>query len=150
MNEKNIPISDDTELFLKKKKYHDAILKAKNDKNWDSDFCLFFKRGKYKVNNDELEISDFNVVEVEYQNKTLLILDYIYDNTFNKNYKIKKIYKLKNLLAFKEFYNYYHSNIKNNILILDDNSFQLLNNYIAQYGIEEHKDVPELLAKSEL
>ena len=31
MNEKNIPISDDTELFLKKKKYHDAILKAKND-----------------------------------------------------------------------------------------------------------------------
>ena len=129
MNEKNIPISDDTELFLKKKKYHDAILKAKNDKNWDSDFCLFYQSGKFKVNNDELEISDFNVVEVEYQNKTLLILDYIYDNTFNKNYKIKKIYKLKNLLAFKEFYNYYHSNIKNNILILDDNSFQLLNNY---------------------
>lgn len=150
MNEKNIPISDDTELFLKKKKYHDAILKAKNDKNWDSDFCLFYQSGKFKVNNDELEISDFNVVEVEYQNKTLLILDYIYDNTFNKHYKIKKIYKLKNLLAFKEFYNYYHSNIKNNILILDDNSFQLLNNYIAQYGIEEHKDVPELLAKSEL
>ena len=150
MNEKNIPISDDTELFLKKKKYHDAILKAKNDKNWDSNFCLFYQSGKFKVNNDELEISDFNVVEVEYQNKTLLILDYIYDNTFNKNYKIKKIYKLKNLLAFKEFYNYYHSNIKNNILILDDNSFQLLNNYIVQYGIEEHKDVPELLAKSEL
>ena len=150
MNEKNIPISDDTELFLKKKKYHDAILKAKNDKNWDSDFCLFYQSGKFKVNNDELEISDFNVVEVEYQNKTLLILDYIYDNTFNKHYKIKKIYKLKNLLAFKEFYNYYHSNKKNNILILDDNSFQLLNNYIAQYGIEEHKDVPELLAKSEL
>ena len=150
MNEKNIPISDDTELFLKKKKYHDAILKAKNDKNWDSDFCLFYQSGKFKVNNDELEISDFNVVEVEYQNKTLLILDYIYDNTFNKHYKIKKIYKLKNLLAFKEFYNYYHSNIKNNILILDDNSFQLLNNYIAQYGIEEHKDVPELLPKSEL
>ena len=150
MNEKNIPISDDTELFLKKKKYHDAILKAKNDKNWDSDFCLFYQSGKFKVNNDELEISDFNVVEVEYQNKTLLILDYIYDNTFNKHYKIKKIYKLKNLLAFKEFYNYYHSDIKNNILILDDNSFQLLNNYIAQYGIEEHKDVPELLAKSEL
>ena len=89
MNEKNIPISDDTELFLKKKKYHDAILKAKNDKNWDSDFCLFYQSGKFKVNNDELEISDFNVVEVEYQNKTLLILDYIYDNTFNKNYKIK-------------------------------------------------------------
>ena len=150
MNEKNIPISDDTELFLKEKKYHDAILKAKNDKNWDSDFCLFYQSGKFKVNNDELEISDFNVVEVEYQNKTLLILDYIYDNPFNKNYKIKKIYKLKNLLAFKEFYNYYHSNIKNNILILDDNSFQLLNNYIVKYGIEEHKDVPELLAKSEL
>ena len=65
MNEKNIPISDDTELFLKKKKYHDAILKAKNDKNWDSDFCLFYQSGKFKVNNDELEISDFNVVEVE-------------------------------------------------------------------------------------
>lgn len=147
MDKKIEVISDDTELFMREEKYQSNLSEIKEKCYYDLEFYDFYKYGIFEFSNKEVEVRNFNVIEAEYNNDKVLFLDYIFNNKINNECKIKKIYKLKNLLAFKKFYDYYKQEISNNKLLIDDNKYKMLVEYIKKYGIEEHNSVPELMAR---
>ena len=145
---KNKIISDDTEMFLKEKEYQTEIAKVKSTGNYDLKFYEFYNNGIFLFNNRELKLNDFNVVEALYNEEYIFFLDYIYNKKINKEYKIIKIHKLKNLLAFEKFYYKYKEDIKDNKLTIDESKIKLLKESLKKYGLSYHNSVPELMTKS--
>ena len=144
---KNKIISDDTEMFLKEKEYQTELAKVKSTGNYDLKFYEFYNNGIFLFNNRELKLNDFNVVEATYNKENIFFLDYIYNKELNKKYKIKKVHKLKNLLAFEKFYYNYKEEIEDNKLIIDVNKYEVLKEYLENNGVKYHNSVPELIAK---
>lgn len=144
---KNKIISDDTEMFLKEKEYQTELAKVKSTGNYDLKFYEFYNNGIFLFNNRELKLNDFNVVEALYNEEYIFFLDYIYNKKINKEYKIIKIHKLKNLLAFEKFYYNYKEEIEDNKLIIDVNKYEVLKEYLENNGVKYHNSVPELIAK---
>lgn len=144
---KNKIISDDTEMFLKEKEYQTELAKVKSTGNYDLKFYEFYNNGIFLFNNRELKLNDFNVVEATYNKENIFFLDYIYGKELNKEYKIKKVHKLKNLLAFEKFYYNYKEEIEDNKLIIDVNKYEVLKEYLENNGVKYHNSVPELIAK---
>ena len=147
MNKNNIVISDDTEMFLKEKEFQETLIKLKETEDYDLEFYEFYSNGIFLFDNSELKINDFNVVEAIYNEENIFFLDYIYGKELNKEYKIKKVHKLKNLLAFEKFYYNYKEEIEDNKLIIDVNKYEVLKEYLENNGVKYHNSVPELIAK---
>ena len=147
MNKNKIVISDDTEMFLKEKEYQEALIKLKEAGNYDLKFYEFYSNGIFLFDNKEIILNDFNVVEAIHNEENIIFLDYIYGKKLDKEYKIKKVHKLKNLLAFEKFYYDYKEDIKDNKLIIVANKYKMLEGYLKSYGVKYHNSVPELIAK---
>lgn len=148
MNKNNIVISDDTEMFFKEKEFQETLIKLKEAGNYDLKFYEFYSNGIFLFDNKGVKLNDFNVVEAIYNKENIFFLDYIYGKELNKEYRIKKVHKLKNLLAFEKFYYDYKEEIEDNKLIIDTNKYKILEGYLKNYGAKYHNSVPELKAKN--
>lgn len=126
-------ISNDSEVFLRNINYEKMCKDAQSQEGRDTVFDNFCKHGVFIKNNQEISISNLNVLKLQEKENVFYYLDDINSSTLDKKYKILKIVPFKDTTIIQKIYNTYKNSIHDNKLIMTEELEAQLKGYIANW-----------------